>query len=120
VASGGIWLLKMGSKGTLFLSSFRRADQREPRNLVQLPLDSGLEAEPVIGPDRWPRPGMTGLARLRPCPFVAHAQEFHRPVGDRDPESRADGAFDQMDVAAMGADQFSGDRETQPAAAGPP
>ena len=39
--------------------------------------------------------------------------------GIDDPEGRADGAFHQMDVAAMGADQFGGDRKAQPAAAGP-
>src|SRR3984957_16638162 len=56
---------------------------------------------------------------LRPCALVAHAQQFHRTVRYRDPEGGADGAFDQMDFAAMGADQFGGDRQPQPAAAGP-
>jgi hypothetical protein len=48
---------------------------------------------------------------LRPCPLVADAQQFHRSVGNRDPEGGADGALDQMDVAAMGADQFGGNRK---------
>jgi hypothetical protein len=47
---------------------------------------------------------------LRPRPLVADAQQFHRPVRDHDPEGGADGALDQMDVAAMGADQFGRDR----------
>src|SRR3984957_10401669 len=64
------------------------------------------------------RPAMTSL--LRPCALVAHAQQLHRAVRYRDPEGGADGAFDQMDFAAMGADQFGGDRQPQPAAAGPP
>jgi len=63
-------------------------------------------------------PGMT-KGYLRPRPLVAHAQEFHRPVRYRDPEGRADGAFHQMDVAAMSADQLCRDRKSQPAAAGP-
>jgi hypothetical protein len=56
---------------------------------------------------------------LGPGPFIADAEQFHRAVRDRDPEGRADGAFDQMDIAAMGADQFGRDRKAQPAAAGP-
>src|SRR6266849_10186318 len=58
-------------------------------------------------------------AALSPRPLVADAQEFHRPVRDGDPEGRANGAFHQMDVAAMGADQFGRNRESEPAAAGP-
>ena len=38
--------------------------------------------------------------------------------GIDDPEGGADGALDQMDVAAMGADQFGGDGKAKPAAAG--
>jgi hypothetical protein len=60
-----------------------------------------------------------GVKFLGSCPLVAHAQEFHRPVRDGDPEGCPDGAFHQMDVAAMGADQFGGDGEAKPAAAGP-
>ncbi len=53
-------------------------------------------------------------------PLVADAQEFHRPIGNRNPERGADGTFHQMDVAAMGADQFGGDRKPKSTAAGPP
>src|SRR3954471_24248372 len=76
---------------------------------------SGFDPQPVLGP----RPGMTN-ARLRPRPLVPYALEFHRAVRDRDPEGGADGAFHQMNLAAMGADQFGGDRQPQAAAAGPP
>lgn len=48
---------------------------------------------------------------LRPRPLVADALQFHRAIRYRDPEGGADGAFDQMDVAAMGADQFGGNRK---------
>src|SRR5260370_28069673 len=92
--------------------SFRGARQREPGISCKLALDSGLSPAGC--------PGMTKTGGvLRPCPLVAYAQQFHRPVRYCDPEGRADGAFHQMDVAAMGADQFGGDREPQPAAAGP-
>src|SRR4030081_1481809 len=60
-----------------------------------------------------------GTTPLSPRPLVAHAEQFHRPVGYRDPEGRADGAFDEIDLTAMGADQFGGDGEAQPTAAGP-
>jgi hypothetical protein len=56
---------------------------------------------------------------LGPRPFAAHAHQFHRPVRNRDPEGRADGALHQMNIAAMGADQFGGNRKAEPAAAGP-
>src|SRR5260370_4460621 len=69
---------------------------------------------------RFAMPGMTKMGvALGPRPLVAYAQEFHRPVRDGDPEGGADGTFHQMDVAAMGTDQFGGDREPEPAAAGP-
>ena len=63
---------------------------------------------------------MTGAGRVSYArrPLVPHAEQFHRAVRDRDPEGGADGAFDQMDVAAMGADQFGGDRKAEAAAAG--
>jgi hypothetical protein len=44
-----------------------------------------------------------------PRPLVADGQEFHRPVRHHDPEGGANGALDQVDVAAMGAHQFGGD-----------
>src|SRR5580692_2827785 len=56
---------------------------------------------------------------LGPRPLVADAEQFHRAVGNRDPEGGADGALDQVDFAAMGADQFGRDRKPEPAAAGP-
>src|ERR1700733_873691 len=61
--------------------------------------------------------GSSGMCRerralyLRPRPLVADAEQLHRPVRDRDPERGPDGARDQMDVAAMGAQQFGGDRQ---------
>src|SRR6266700_4866763 len=58
-------------------------------------------------------------SKLRPRPLVADALQFHRAVRNRKPEGGTDGAFDQMDVAAMGADQFGGDRQSQAAATGP-
>jgi hypothetical protein len=64
-------------------------------------------------------PAKPALASLRPRPFAAHAHQFHRPVRNRDPEGGADGALHQMNVAAMGADQFGGNRKAEPAAAGP-
>src|SRR5260370_7691772 len=67
------------------------------------------------------RPGMTKTRGISsPRPLVAHAQEFHRPVRDGDPEGRADGACHQMDFAPMAADQFGGDPEPDPPAPAPP
>src|SRR6266702_2642865 len=54
----------------------------------------------------------------RQRPLVTDGKQFHRPVGDRNPEGGADGALDQMDVAAMGAHQLGRDRKPEPAAAG--
>ena len=62
-------------------------------------------------------PGSRGA--LRPCPFVAYAQQLDRPVWYRDPEGGADGSLHQMNLPAMGADQFGGDRKPEPAAARP-
>src|SRR5579871_1902300 len=56
---------------------------------------------------------------LRPCPFVADAEEFDRPIGNRDAERSPNGSFDQVNLPAMGADEFGGDRKPKPAAAGP-
>ena len=53
----------------------------------------------------------------RPRPLVTHGKQFHRAVGDRNPEGGTDGALDQMDVAAMGAHQLGRDRQPEPAAA---
>jgi len=71
------------------------------------------------------RPGLarSGKQRLAidlcPRPFVAHAQELHRPIRNRDAEGRADGSFHQVDLPVMGANQFGGDRKPEPAAARP-
>src|ERR1700741_2946067 len=71
------------------------------------------------------RPGMTGKSarpgtplklHLRPRPLAADGEQFHRAVRDHDPEGGADGAFDQLDFAAMGADELGGDGEAEPAA----
>jgi hypothetical protein len=87
----------------------------QTRILVQLLRDSGFIAS------RCPqmRNCASGNDGLRPRPLVADALQFHRPVGNGYPEGGADGALDQMDIAAMRADQFGGDRKAEPAAAGP-
>ena len=41
----------------------------------------------------------------------------HRAIRNRDPEGRADRAFHQMEIAAMGADQFGCDSQPEPGAA---
>src|SRR5689334_2181505 len=61
---------------------------------------------------------MSASGRLRPLPLVADGKQFHGAVGDDDSEGGADGAFDQMDVAAMGANQLGGNRKAKAAAAG--
>ena len=78
--------------------------RQQTRIFLQLLRDSGLIAS------RCPqmRNCASGNDELCPRPLVADTLQFHRPVGNRDPESGADGAFDQMDVAAMGAHQFGG------------
>ena len=75
----------------------------------------GLAANPA---KRAGKPLSGQSTRLRPRALAAHALQFHRPVRYRDPERRSDGSFHQMDVAAMGADQFGGDRKAKSAAAG--
>src|ERR1700721_4790076 len=79
-------------------------------NLVQLRLDSGPIASRCPWNDRH---------ALRPGALVADAQQFHRPVRYHDPEGGADGPLDQMDFAAMGANQFGGDGKPEPAATRP-
>ena len=49
---------------------------------------------------------------------AAAGAQFHRAVGNSQAERRADGAFDQADLAAMGAHQFGGDGKAKPGAAG--
>jgi hypothetical protein len=71
------------------------------------------------------RPGLARSGKqclaidLRPRPLVAHAQELHRPIRNRDAEGRADGSFHQVNFPVMGANQFGGDRKPEPAAARP-
>jgi hypothetical protein len=71
------------------------------------------------------RPGLarSGKQRLAidlcPRTLVAHAQELHRPIRNRDAEGSADGSFHQMNFPIMGANQFGGDRKPEPAAARP-
>ena len=50
--------------------------------------------------------------------LAADVHQLDRPVGNDDSEGRADGAFNQMYFAVMGAHQFGGDRKAEPAAAG--
>src|SRR5262249_38756112 len=54
----------------------------------------------------------------RPHPLAAAAVELDRAVGDDDAKGRADGAFDQADLAARGAHQLGDDGEPGPDAAG--
>src|SRR5262249_33382396 len=56
--------------------------------------------------------------RLRPCPLAAARLQLDRAVGDGQAERRADRAFDQPDLAAMGARERGGHREAEPGAAG--
>src|SRR5271154_1493478 len=62
------------------------------------------------------RPGMT--SQSSPRALVADGEQLHRPVRDHDPERGPDGALDQRDGAAMGADELGGDGKPKPAAAG--
>ena len=50
--------------------------------------------------------------------LAADVHQLDRPVGNDDSEGRADGAFNQVYFAVMGAHQFGGDRKAEPAAAG--
>ena len=43
--------------------------------------------------------------------------ELDRPVRDGKAEGRSDGAFDELDLTAMGADQLGGDDQAQTRAA---
>ena len=43
--------------------------------------------------------------------------EVHRPIGNGEPERRPDGALDQRDIAAVGADQLARNHEAQARAA---
>src|SRR5262249_3812973 len=56
--------------------------------------------------------------RSRPCALAAAGVEIDRAVRDREAEGRADGAFDQADLAAVGAHQLGHDGKPEPDAAG--
>jgi hypothetical protein len=102
--------LARSGKRDLRGSSFRARASANPESRA---ITSGI-------PGSRPRRAQeSGRRSLCPRPLVADAQEFHRPVRDDDPEGGPDGTFDQMNVAIMGADQFGGDRKSEPAAAGP-
>lgn len=82
--------------------------KREMRNLE--PKTSGFRVR-CFAPSRndgkpWPR---SAFGRLRPGSFVADGEELHRAVGDDDAEGGAERAFDEVNVAAMGADQLGSD-----------
>src|SRR5260370_23051788 len=57
-------------------------------------------------------------ASSRPCPLAAPRVEIDRAIRNRQAEGRADGAFDQADLAAVGAHQLGHDGEPEPDAAG--
>src|SRR5919108_509094 len=63
-------------------------------------------------------PAMTRRLPSGPCPLAAPRIEIHCAVGDREAEGRADGAFDQTDLAAVRAHQLGDDGEPEPDAAG--
>src|SRR5262249_52511528 len=50
---------------------------------------------------------------------AAMRAQLHGAVGNSDPQRRADRAFEEADSAAMGADEFGCDGETETGAAGP-
>src|SRR6516225_11925035 len=54
----------------------------------------------------------------RPRALAAPGVEIDRAIRDRQAEGRADGAFDQADLAAVGAHQLGHDGEPEPDAAG--
>src|SRR5207249_10586017 len=65
--------------------------------------------------------GWSTTARVRPSrprALTAVRVEIDRAVRDREPEGRADGAFDQANFAAVGAHQFGDDGEPEPNTAG--
>ena len=80
-------------------------ESRRAGESLQYLLDSGFARAAKARNDGKQLP-RNAARELSPRAFVADDLELHRAVGDRDPEGGADGALDQMDVAAMGADQF--------------
>src|SRR5689334_4037006 len=51
---------------------------------------------------------------LSPRPRAAMSIELHRTVRNSEPEGRANGALDELDLAAVGADKFGGDGKAEP------
>src|SRR5262249_55701540 len=88
------------------------------RTRLQGPETAPLQAAQAWFPARRNDENDCNVSDLSADALVAHAREFHRAVGDGDAEGGTDGAFNEMDVAAMGADQLGGDGQAQPAAAG--
>src|SRR5262249_39245639 len=64
------------------------------------------------------RKGGGHARRSRPRALAAAGVEIDRAVRDREAEGRADGAFDQADLAAVGAHQLGHDGKPEPDAAG--
>src|SRR5947199_3571811 len=70
--------------------------------------EKGCHYNEILGAPRTPHPERRARG-LRAGPLMANALQFHRTVRDGDAEGGADGAFDKVDVTAVGADQLSGD-----------
>src|SRR5712672_1909459 len=99
-----------------FALSFGAPRRWRTWNLAQSPRDSGFEAFASPRNDGRSRLGQRrGASGPRE---LADGPEFHGAVGNHDPEGGAQGALDQMDVAAMEADQFGRDGQAEPTAAG--
>ena len=78
-------------------------------------------SRPAFGRSTSPHAGERESHRPRglgPHPLAAPAVELDRAVRDGDAEGRADGALDQLDLAAMGAHQLGRDGEAEAGAAG--
>src|SRR4051794_39180710 len=93
---------------------------------VGLPMASAQPKTSMPGTRACPRQGRAEHDRascrdcaLSPRAFAAPGAELDRAVRDDDAEGRADGAVDQADLAAMGADQLGCDRKAKPRAAAP-
>src|SRR6516225_11808290 len=67
------------------------------------------------------RAAITSASRAlasRPCPLPAPRVEIDCAVRDREAEGRADSAFDQADLPAVGTHQLGHDGKPEPDAAG--
>src|SRR5258707_13537861 len=76
---------------------------------------SGGAGRRADGNNRAPQPSRA----LPPAALAPALAELGRPVRYGDAEARPDGAFDQADLAAMGAHELGRDREPKARAAGP-